>query len=45
MIKMTFIVEVKDLLIGRNPEINIKGKDSLVSSVSLVNEEIKRNII
>ena len=34
MIKMT-------LLIGRNLEINIKGKDSLVSSVSLVNEEIK----
>ena len=32
---------VKDLLIGRNLEINIKGKNSLVSSVSLVNEEIK----
>ena len=39
--KDDFIVEVKDLLIGRNLEINIKGKDSLVSSVSLVNEEIK----
>ena len=39
--KDDFIVEVKNLLIGRNLEINIKGKDSLVSSVSLVNEEIK----
>ena len=39
--KDDFIVEVKDLLIGRNLEINIKGKNSLVSSVSLVNEEIK----
>ena len=40
--KDDFIVEAKDLLIGRNLEINIKGKDSLVSSVSLVNEEIKK---
>ncbi len=40
--KDDFIVEVKNLLIGRNLEINIKGKDSLVSSVSLVNEEIKK---
>ena len=39
--KDDFIVEVKDLLIGRNLDINIKGKDSLVCSVSLVNEEIK----
>ncbi len=36
-----FIVSLDNLIIGRNFEVNIKGKDILVSSVRVINEEIK----
>ena len=39
--KDDFIVKIDNLITGRDLEINVKGKNSLVSSVSLVNEEIK----
>ena len=34
-------MSLDNLIIGRNFEVNIKGKDILVSSVRVINEEIK----
>lgn len=39
--KDDFIIVINSLITGRDLTINIKGNNSLVSSVSLVNEEIK----
>lgn len=39
--KDDFIIEVNNLIVGRDLEINIKGEDSFVSSVRYINEEIK----
>lgn len=39
--KDDFIVKIDNLIVGRDIDINIKGKDILVSSVTLINEEIK----
>lgn len=39
--KNDFIIQINNLIIGREFEVNIKGKDILVSSVRLINEDIK----
>ncbi len=39
--KDDFIVKLYDVMIGRDINVNIKGIDTIVSSVVLVNEEIK----
>lgn len=39
--KDDFIVKLDNVIVGRDISINIKGKDILVSSVMLINEEIK----
>ena len=39
--KDDFIVKLDNVIVGRDISINIKGKDILVSSVTLINEEIK----
>lgn len=39
--KDDFIVKLYDVMIGRDINVNIKGMDTIVSSVVLVNEEIK----
>lgn len=39
--KDDFIVKIDNLIVGRDIDINIKGNDILVSSVTLINEEIK----
>lgn len=36
-----FVVEINNCIVGRDLEINIKGKDIFVSSVRYINEEIK----
>ena len=41
MCKDDFIVKLDNVIVGRDISINIKGKDILVSSVMLINEEIK----
>ena len=39
--KNDFIVKLENVIIGRDVTINIKGSNMLVSSVRLINEEIK----
>ena len=39
--KNDFIVVINNLIVGRNISINIKGNNMMVSSVRLINEEIK----
>lgn len=39
--KDDFIIEISNFIVGRDLEINIKGKDIFVSSVRYINEEIK----
>ncbi len=39
--KNDFIVKIDNMIVGRDFEVNIKGKDMLVSLVTLINEEIK----
>ena len=39
--KDDFIIEIDNFIVGRDLEINIKGKDIFVSSVTYINEEIK----
>lgn len=36
-----FIIKIDNLIVGRKIEVNIKGQDILVSSVRVINEEIK----
>ena len=36
-----FVIRIDNLIVGRDITVNIKGKDILVSSVRLINEEIK----
>lgn len=39
--KDDFIIQINNLIVGRELEINIKGKDSFISRVTYLNEEIK----
>ena len=39
--KDDFVIKIDNYVVGRDIDINIKGSDTLVSSVSMVNEEIK----
>lgn len=39
--KDDFVVKIDNYIVGRELEINIKGNDSFVSSVTYINEEIK----
>ncbi len=39
--KDDFIIQINNLIVGRDLEVNIKGKDILVSSIRLINKDIK----
>lgn len=39
--KNDFIIQINNLIVGRDLEVNIKGENVLVSSIRLINEDIK----
>ena len=39
--KNDFIIQINNLIVGRELEVNIKGENVLVSSIRLINEDIK----
>ena len=39
--KNDFIIQINNLIVGRSLEVNIKGENVLVSSIRLINEDIK----
>lgn len=39
--KNDFVIQINNLIVGRNLEVNIKGENVLVSSIRLINEDIK----
>ena len=38
---LSFIIQINNLIVGRDLEVNIKGENVLVSSIRLINEDIK----
>ena len=39
--KDDFVIQINNLIVGRELEINLKGKESFISTVAYINEEIK----
>lgn len=39
--KNDFVIQISNLIVGRDLEINLRGSDILVSSIRLINEDIK----